>query len=140
MEVDEETGEVTVLKYVACHDVGCAINPQSVAGQIEGGCVQGLGFAMTEEFMLENGLVLTTSLADYLIPTAKDAPDIKSIILESGEGLGYFGNRGIGEAPAAASAGAIANAIFDAVGVRVTELPITPERVFQAYKENAGRH
>ena len=136
--VDEETGEVTVLKYACCHDVGRAVHPQSVAGQMHGGVAQGIGFTLMEQVVSENGRIQTPSLREYLVPTSVDLPDISTVILESGEGLGAFANRGIGEAPAAASAGAIANAIYDAVGVRIAELPITPERVFKALLERAG--
>jgi CO/xanthine dehydrogenase Mo-binding subunit len=130
--VDEDTGEVTVLKYACCHDVGQAIHPQSVAGQMHGGVAQGIGFTLMEQVISDNGCIQTPSLREYLVPTSVDIPDISTIILASGEGLGAFANRGIGEPPAAASAGAIANAIYDAVGARITELPITPERVFNA--------
>jgi CO/xanthine dehydrogenase Mo-binding subunit len=123
---------VTVLKLVAAHDVGRAINPQSVEGQIQGGAVQGLGYALMEEIVLEDGINLTTSFASYLIPSAGDVPDVEPVIVESGEGLGPFGARGIGEPPIAPPAAAVANAIADATGARLTRLPITPERVAQA--------
>ncbi len=132
VEVDLETGLVRVRKHVAAHDVGRAINPQSVSGQIQGGAVQGLGYGLMEEILLENGINLTTSFASYLIPSATDIPDIETIILESGEGLGPFGARGIGEPPIGPPAAALANAIADATGVRVTTLPITAERVARA--------
>jgi CO/xanthine dehydrogenase Mo-binding subunit len=132
VEVDTETGRVTVLKYVAAHDVGKAINPQSVEGQIQGGAVQGLGYGMMEEVLLDEGINQTTSFASYLIPTAADVPDVQAIVVESGEGLGPFGARGIGEPPIGPPAAAVANAIEDATGVRVTRLPITPERVARA--------
>lgn len=134
--VDEDTGEVTVLKYACCHDVGQPVHPQSIAGQMHGGVAQGIGFALTEQIISENGHIQTPSLREYLVPTSVDIPDISTIILASGEGLGAFANRGIGEPPAAASAGAIANAIYDAVGARITELPITPERVFNALQRS----
>jgi CO/xanthine dehydrogenase Mo-binding subunit len=121
--VDEETGEVTVLKYSCCHDVGRALHPQSIAGQMQGGVAQGLGFSLMEQVVIANGQIQTPSLREYLIPTSLDVPDI--------------GNRGIGEPPAAASAGAIANAIYAAVGVRITELPITSERVFWALQQRS---
>jgi CO/xanthine dehydrogenase Mo-binding subunit len=130
--VDEETGEVSVLKYACCHDVGQALHPQSVEGQMHGGVAQGIGFTLMEQLVLKNGIIQTPSLREYLIPTSVDVPEIATILLESGQGLGAFANRGIGEPPAAASAGAIANAIYDAIGVRMTELPITPERVLTA--------
>jgi CO/xanthine dehydrogenase Mo-binding subunit len=132
VEVDTETGEVRVLKYAAAHDVGRAINPQSVEGQIQGGAVMGLGYALMEEVVVQDGINLTTSFASYLIPTAGDVPDVDPLVIESGEGLGPFGARGIGEPPIAPPAAAIANAIEDATGARITQLPITPERVARA--------
>ncbi|HMH51649.1 MAG TPA: xanthine dehydrogenase family protein molybdopterin-binding subunit [Candidatus Acidoferrum sp.] len=132
VEVDTQTGVVRVLKLVAAHDVGRAINPQSVEGQIQGGAVMGLGYALMEEVVVQDGINLTTSFASYLIPTASDVPDVEPLVVESGEGLGPFGARGIGEPPIAPPAAAIANAIEDATGVRITQLPITPERVARA--------
>jgi CO/xanthine dehydrogenase Mo-binding subunit len=132
VEVDTETGQVRVLKYAAAHDVGRAINPQSVEGQIQGGAVQGLGYGLMEEVVLEDGINLTTSFAAYLIPSAADVPDVEALVVESGEGLGPFNARGIGEPPIGPPAAAIANAIEDATGARITRLPITPERVARA--------
>lgn len=132
VEVDTETGAVRVLKHVAAHDVGRAINPQSVAGQIQGGAVQGLGYGLMEEVVLEDGINLTTSFASYLIPSAADVPDVQAVVAESGEGLGPFGARGIGEPPVGPPAAAVANAIEDAAGVRVSTLPVTAERVARA--------
>jgi len=130
--VDTETGEVTVLKSVGAHDVGQAINPEAVAGQIEGGAAQGQGYALSEELRYEEGRLVTPSFSEYLIPTAMDMPRVDSIILESRSGLGPFGAKGIGEPALTAVAPAIANAVADAIGVRVFELPITPERVVGA--------
>ena len=132
VEVDTETGVVRVLRYAAAHDVGRAINPQSVEGQIEGGVVQGLGYGLMEEVVLEDGINLTTSFSTYLIPTAVDVPDVRALVVESGEGLGPFNARGIGEPPIGPPAAALANAIEDATGVRITRLPITAERVARA--------
>ena len=132
VEVDTETGGVRVLRHVACHDVGQAINPQSVEGQIQGGAVMGVGYGLMEEVALDQGVNLSTLFASYLIPTSLDVPDVEPLIIESGEGKGPFGARGIGEPPIGPPAAAIANAIEDAVGVRITELPITPERVARA--------
>jgi CO/xanthine dehydrogenase Mo-binding subunit len=112
--------------------VGRAINPQSVEGQIQGGAVQGLGFALMEDVVLEDGVNMTTSFASYLIPSAADVPDVEAVVVESGEGLGPFGARGIGEPPIGPPAAAVANAIEDATGARVTTLPLTPERVARA--------
>jgi CO/xanthine dehydrogenase Mo-binding subunit len=132
VEVDTETGAVRVLKYAAAHDVGRAINPQSVEGQIQGGAVQGLGYGLMEEVIADEGINLTTSFASYLIPSAADVPDVEPIVVESGEGLGPFGARGIGEPPIGPPAAAVANAIADATGARVTRLPLTAERVAAA--------
>jgi len=130
--VDTETGEVTVLKSVACHDIGRAINPAAVVGQIAGGSHQGLGYALTEEYVMESGVTKTPSLAEYLIPTSLDFPTTKVIILESGSGLGPFGAKGIGEPALTPAAPAVANAVADAIGVRIHELPFTPKRVLAA--------
>jgi CO/xanthine dehydrogenase Mo-binding subunit len=132
VEVDTETGALRVLKYAAAHDVGRAINPQSVEGQIQGGAVQGLGYGLMEEVIVEDGVNLTTSFASYLIPSAADVPDVEPIVVESGEGLGPFGARGIGEPPIGPPAAAVANAIADATGARLREIPFTAERVRQA--------
>jgi len=130
--VDTETGEVTVLKSAAAHDVGRAINPAAVQGQIQGGAAQGMGYALLEDFVVEQGVTKTPSLSEYLIPTAKDFPDTEPIIMESGTGVGPFGAKGIGEPALTPAAPAVANAVADAIGVRVHALPITPERVLEA--------
>jgi len=129
VEVDLETGEVQVLKYAACHDVGRAINPLRVEGQIQGGAMQGLGYALMEEIVLDEGRIASSLFANYLIPTSDDMPDVMVDIVESGEGKGPMNARGIGEPPIGNSAPTIANAIADAIGCRPTRLPITPERV-----------
>jgi CO/xanthine dehydrogenase Mo-binding subunit len=130
--VDTETGEVAILKSVACHDVGRAINPAAVVGQIAGGSHQGLGYAMMEDFIVENGVTKTPSLAEYLIPTALDFPTTEVIILESGSGVGPFGAKGIGEPSLTPAAPAVANAVADAIGARIHSLPLTPEKVLEA--------
>jgi CO/xanthine dehydrogenase Mo-binding subunit len=132
VEVDLDTGEVRVLRYIAAHDVGRAINPMSVEGQIAGAVVQGLGQALLEDLVVQDGVNMTPGLFQYLIPTATDVPDIESVILESGEGLGPFGARGIGEQPIGPPIAVIPAAIADAVGARPTSLPVTPERVLEA--------
>ncbi len=132
VEVDTRTGLVRVLRYVACHDVGRAINPVTVEGQIAGGAVQGIGQALLEEVVVRDGVNMTGGFFQYLIPTSSDVPDIETIVLESGEGLGPFGARGIGEPPIGPPAAAVANAIDDAIGVRLTRLPIRPESVWEA--------
>lgn len=135
VSVDIETGEITVLKSVGAHDVGQAINPQAVAGQIEGGTAQGQGYALSEEMIYEEGQLQTPSFSEYLIPTAMDMPKVESIILESRSGLGPFGAKGIGEPAMTAVAPAIANAVADAIGVRIFDLPITPEKVVKALRQ-----
>jgi CO/xanthine dehydrogenase Mo-binding subunit len=137
VEVDIETGMVRILKYVACHDVGRAIDPLRVEGQIQGGAVQGIGYALNEEVRYEQGICESSLFADYLIPTSNDVPDIQAIILEIGPGKGPFGARGIGEPPIGPPASAIASAIADAIDVRINELPITPERVLAAVRQRA---
>jgi CO/xanthine dehydrogenase Mo-binding subunit len=135
VSVDTETGEVLVLKSVGAHDVGQAINPAAVAGQIEGGTSQGQGYALSEELIYKEGQLTTPSFSEYLIPTAMDMPRVDAIILESRSGVGPFGAKGIGEPALTPVAPAIANAVADAIGTRVFELPITPERIVMALRE-----
>jgi len=131
--VDPETGEVRVLDYLAVQDVGFAINPAEVEGQIYGGVTQGLGWALFERLVYdENGQALTSTLMDYALPYIKDVPNISSILVEIPSALGPFGAKGVGEPPVIPVGAAIANAVFDAVGRRVAHLPITPERLFAA--------
>jgi CO/xanthine dehydrogenase Mo-binding subunit len=129
LEVDEETGRARVIKLAACYDVGQVINRQSCEGQVEGGVVQGLGHSIMEEVVLEQGLSKNPHLLDYKIPTTLDAPPIEVILLESGNGLGPFGAKGIGEPAMTPTPAAVANALAGAVGRPVTELPITSERI-----------
>ena len=139
VEVDTETGEITVLGVTAAHDLGAAVNPQSAEGQIQGGVAMGLGYATMEEVLTQGGTVLTPSLAEYMIPTALDVPAIETVLVEDADPSGPFGAKGIGEPPACPTAAAVANAVYDAVGVRMTELPITAERVFLALAASGGR-
>jgi CO/xanthine dehydrogenase Mo-binding subunit len=138
VEVDTDTGEVRVLAYAAAHDVGRAINPLRVEGQIQGGAYQGLGYALGEELVVQDGHTASTLLASYLLPTAADLPDVQAIVVESGEGKGPFGARGIGEPTIGNPAATIANAVAAATGVRVTRLPITPERLLAALDAHGG--
>jgi len=135
VEVDRRTGQVKVLNYVAAHDVGKAINPMMVEGQIEGGGVQGLGYALSEELVWEEGIILNPNLQDYRILYINDVPSIKSIIVESIDPDGPYGAKGLGEPVMIPTAAAVANAIYDAVGVRIKSLPITPEKILRALKE-----
>ena len=133
VEVDEETGEVQILRYVAAHDIGCAINPKGVEGQVEGGIAQGLGFALFEEMFADDGQTLMASLQDYRIPVALDVPEaIETILVEARDPAGPYGAKGVAEPAIIPVAPAIVNAIADAVGVRVRDLPATPEKILSA--------
>lgn len=132
VEVDTETGRVEVLRIFAAHDVGRAINPQLVEGQIEGGATMGLGYGLMEEITAVNGRIKNTNFTDYLIPTALDVPAIQSIIIEDTEPTGPYGAKGVGEPALIPTAAAIANAVYNAIGVRIYDLPLTPERVLSA--------
>jgi CO/xanthine dehydrogenase Mo-binding subunit len=133
IEVDVELGAVRVLKVTAAHDVGQAINPTLIEGQIEGGVAQGLGMALMEEFFPGKG----ENLHDYLIPSAGDVPEVESILIEVPSSIGPYGAKGIGEQAVIPTAPAILNAICDAVGVRIRRVPATPDRVRAAILKEA---
>ncbi len=135
VEVDADTGKVTVTKLACAHDVGTAINPARVEGQIEGGAVQGLGYTLMEDYELDDGVPLTRNLADYQLPSSDDMPELTSIVIENGTGIGPYDAKGIGEPAITATPAAISNAIHDAIGSRVTELPADPETVYNAMTE-----
>ncbi|MGA2461546.1 MAG: xanthine dehydrogenase family protein molybdopterin-binding subunit [Candidatus Bathyarchaeia archaeon] len=137
VEVDTETGRVQVNKMVTAYDVGKTINPLSLVGQIEGGTVQGLGYGLMEELVHKNGVVVNPNLADYYIPTSMDIPEIRTIIVEYPGHLGPYGAKAIGEPPVVLPAAAIVNAIDNAIGVRLTQIPATPDRVLMAIKNKA---
>ena len=136
VEVDTETGVVKVLKIAAAHDVGRVIHPALCEQQIEGAVVMGLSNTLFEEFKMEKGRILNDSLADYKLATTLDLPEIVPILIETHHEEGPFGAKGVGEPAAAPTAPAIANAIFDAIGVRIKDLPITPEKVLMGLKAN----
>jgi CO/xanthine dehydrogenase Mo-binding subunit len=138
VKVDEETGKVEILDYIAAHDVGKAINPLLLEGQVYGGVTMGLGYALTEEVIVKDGEIMNANFRDYKLFTTKDAIKIKAPIIETNDQHGPFGAKGIGEPGCVPTAPAIANAIYDAVGVRITDLPITPEKVLAAIKEKDG--
>jgi CO/xanthine dehydrogenase Mo-binding subunit len=134
--VDPETGEVRVLDYIAVQDVGRAINPAEVEGQIHGGVAQGIGWALLESMTYdEQGQLLNSTLMDYALPHSQDVPTIIPLLVEIPSALGPFGAKGVGEPPVVPVAAAIANAIRDAVGVRMTQLPMTPERVYASLRD-----
>jgi len=134
IEVDMELGTVRVSKVTAAHDVGKAINPTLIEGQIEGGVAQGIGMALMEEFFPGRG----ENLHDYLIPSAGDVPEVESILIEDPSSIGPFGAKGIGEQAVIPTAPAILNAIHDAVGVRIHKVPATPDRVRAAILAKRG--
>jgi CO/xanthine dehydrogenase Mo-binding subunit len=135
-EVDTETGQLHVLHVVSADDVGKAINPQQVEGQIEGGVAQAVGWATCENFVVEGGRVLTPHLSTYLIPTVADVPErVESIIVEQADPNGPWGVRGMGEMPFLPLAPALVAAVHDATGVWFDELPLTPGRVLRGLKE-----
>jgi CO/xanthine dehydrogenase Mo-binding subunit len=129
--VNRRTGEVRVRRVIAAHDLGRAINPQAAEGQIEGGIVMGLGFALTEEYVRGRTLNFST----YLIPTTLEVPEIVPILVESHDPFGPFGAKGVGEPAMIATAPAVLNAISRAIGRRIWRLPATPERVFGTLRE-----
>jgi len=134
VEVDTETGKVKVLSYVASQDVGLAINPLSVEGQIQGAVAKGIGWALMEHYIFDEGVLQNTTLLDYRIPTATDVPMIETLIVEVPSEEGIYGLRHVGEPPMIPTLAALANAIHSATGVRLTELPMTPEAIWHAMK------
>jgi CO/xanthine dehydrogenase Mo-binding subunit len=130
--VDPETGAVQLLRFTTAHDVGQILNPMDHQGQIEGAVMQGIGYALSEELAVDEGRVTTVSLGDYKIPTMQDIPALHTVILASESGPGPYNAKGIGENPIGPVAPAIANAVADAVGIRIKDLPITAEKVYRA--------
>ena len=135
VEVDTETGHIKVLKMCSCFDAGKVINPATFCAQSEGAMVQALGTALFEELILKNGKPMNTSFVDYKIPTADDIPELVVKYVEHEEPLGPYGARGVGEPLMVPGAPAIANAVYNAIGVRFTRMPITPEKVLEALRE-----
>jgi carbon-monoxide dehydrogenase small subunit len=138
--VDTETGQVAVERIVAAHDVGKAINPSGVETQIEGGSVQGAGYAVWEELLAPEGVILNPSFTTYILPTALDAPRVDPVVVEETYPGGPFGAKGFAEQPLMGIAPAIANAVFDAIGVRIDDLPVSPERIRAALRGEPGRY
>jgi CO/xanthine dehydrogenase Mo-binding subunit len=134
VEVNEETGEVQVLKIAAAHDVGRALNPTTTEGQIEGATIQGMGYALSEEVRYEKGVMLTPNFLHYRIPTALDVPPMTTFLVETVD-PGPFGAKGVAEPAMTPMAPAIANAIYDAIGVRIRTLPITPQKILEAMEK-----
>jgi len=136
VEVDADTGGVRVLNYVAVHDSGRIIHPEAARGQIVGGVVQGIGYALMEEIPMDpdTGAPLTLNLDSFKIPNLIDIPPIEAIFIEQPDPIGPYGAKALGEPPLVPVAAAIANAVNDATGVRIRELPITAEKVVKALR------
>ncbi|MFQ5914176.1 MAG: xanthine dehydrogenase family protein molybdopterin-binding subunit [Nitrospinota bacterium] len=135
VEVDMGTGHVRIVRFVAGHDVGKVINELAIEGQVEGGVTQGIGYALMEDIVMHDGSVVNPNFYDYRIPTMQDVPDIETFFVESSEPTGPYGAKGVGEPALVPTAAAVANAIYNAVGVRITSLPITPEKVLESLEE-----
>jgi xanthine dehydrogenase molybdenum-binding subunit len=135
VEVDQETGEVKILQLLAAHDVGRAMNPTLVKGQIYGAAYTGAGYGLSEEIQVRNGRVMNANFRDYKMLTAKDVIPVEPIIIEEPDGDGPFGAKGIGEPGLVPTAPALANAVYDAIGVRITDLPLTPEKILSALRK-----
>ncbi|MGN6561406.1 MAG: xanthine dehydrogenase family protein molybdopterin-binding subunit [Thermomicrobiales bacterium] len=139
VKVDPETGEARLTQYVAAQDVGFAINPEEVIGQIRGGVAQGIGWALLEGMVYdEDGRLLNASLLDYALPNAENVPPIETILVEKPAEFGPFGAKGVGEPPVIPGAAAIANAVASATGARITELPLTAQRIATALSANGA--
>ena len=131
--VDRDTGKVDVLRYTAVQDVGTAIHPSYVEGQVQGGVAQGAGMALTEEYVYDDdGRMLNASLLDYRMPTALDLPEIETILVEVPNPSHPYGVRGVGEVPIVPPLAAITNAIYNATGIRMNRLPASPTRLLDA--------
>ncbi|MDR3590181.1 MAG: xanthine dehydrogenase family protein molybdopterin-binding subunit [Negativicutes bacterium] len=138
VEVDTETGVITILRSVFACDIGKAINPDNVEGQMEGGVAQAIGWSLMEENIMDKGIMQNAAFHNYMIPTAVDLPDMESIIVEHPNELGPFGAKGIGEPPIIAAGPAIRNAVWDAIGVKINAIPLTARQVLQSIKEAAA--
>jgi CO/xanthine dehydrogenase Mo-binding subunit len=139
VEVDDETGETEVLRITAAHDCGTAINPMLVEGQIQGGISMGIGFALYEEILFKDGKQVNPNLTNYIVPTALETPELDVFTVENYDPTGPFGAKGVGEPTSVPTAAAIMNAIYDAVGVRITSLPAPAEKVMTAILEKRER-
>jgi len=139
VHVDPETGKVTILQFVVASDCGTVIYPLGAEGQVEGGLAQGIGYALTEGLQIEEGKPINPNFSDYRIPSMRDMPPLQHAFAESYEPTGPFGAKGLGELNMDPTAAVINNAIFDAVGVRIKTLPITPEKILRALKEKAEK-
>lgn len=140
VEVDDETGKVDVIEVIACHDSGKIINPLMAEGQIEGGAAMGIGYGIMEEVIFNKGIIKNQNFNDYIIPTSKDVPKVNVIFVEETEDSGPYGAKGLGEPSMISTAPAIINAIYDAVGVRIYDLPASPEKILRALADKRKKH
>ena len=131
VEVDQTTGKIKVLRVVSAHDLGRAINPQSAEGQVEGATSTGIGYALSESYEFDQGQSLANTFRDYGLPRATDIPRIETILIETNDPMGPYGAKGVGQTGTLLPAPAIANAVQDALGIRLTELPMNPDRVLE---------
>jgi CO/xanthine dehydrogenase Mo-binding subunit len=138
VEVDTDTGFVQVTRLISATDAGRAINPMGVEGQVQGGAVMGLGYALYEQHVVDHGRARTGSLACYLVPTPLDVPEIECLIVEVADPNGPYGAKGVSEPATIPTTPAILNAIYDAVGVRVQTTPATPERIFDLLQKSVS--
>lgn len=136
VEVNDETGKVDIIELVTVNDAGKIINPTLAEGQAQGACSMGIGFAIMEEVEIEKGKIKNTNFSDYIIPTSLDVPHIKCIFVEDEEISGPYGAKGLGEPVMLATAPAVLNAIYDAINVRIYDLPATPDKVLLAIKNS----
>ena len=134
VEVDTDTGIVRLLKITAAHDVGRVLNRLGIEGQIEGGIVMGQGYALSEDLLVEDGMIRNPNFRDYKLVTAPEIPEMDVSFIETMDGEGPQGAKGVGEAPAICIAAAVANAIYNATGTRIYALPFTPEKVYRALR------
>ncbi|MGH7771725.1 MAG: xanthine dehydrogenase family protein molybdopterin-binding subunit [Candidatus Binatia bacterium] len=135
VSVDRETGEVKLLRFTTAHDTGIIMNPIGHQGQIDGGVIQGLGYGLMEQVVVEDGRVATLNFGDYKIPTARDIPELTTVLVKADSGVGPYKTKGIGENPNSPVAAAIANAVEDAVGARIRDLPVTAEKIYKTLQE-----
>jgi CO/xanthine dehydrogenase Mo-binding subunit len=135
IKVDTDTGLIEVMNVYTVLDVGRAINPQNVHGQIEGGTVQGLGMAMMEDQVIDEGITVNADMTNYLVPSIQDIPNFESTLIENNDSGGPFGSKGVGEPTIIGASPALSNAVYDAIGVRIKSLPITPEKILNALEE-----
>ena len=135
VSVDPETGHVTLMRFTTAHDVGNIVNPVGHQSQIEGGVLTGIGYALMEDLQVEDGRVVTANLGEFKLPNIQDLPELQTVLLRSESGLGPYNLKEIGEGPLAPVAAAIANAVADAIGRPILDLPITAEKVLKALAE-----